>query len=95
MKLDDYLMAEHMRAGDYDAAVFAISQHFGLGLSGPVEDRTIYSYGVRLRELRLFLPEGIYLWLEGAGFHHRAGAGNQLVWRQQRPHFAIWPNKQP
>lgn len=95
MKLDDYLILERMRAGDYDAAGFAISQYFGLGLIEPVEDRFIYSYGVRLREVRLFLPEGTYSWLEGTGFHHRAGGGNQLVWWQQRPYLAIWPNKQP
>lgn len=91
MKLDNYLMLERLRAADYDAMVSAISQHFGLGLSGPVEDRSIYSYGVSLRELRLFLPEGTYSWLEGDGFKHWAGGGNRL----STPYLVIWPCKQP
>lgn len=89
MKLDDYLMLEHMRAGDYDAVVFAISRHFGLGLSEPVQYKSAYSYDVSCREIRLTLPEGTYSWLEDTGFKHWAGGVNT----DSAPHVTIWPCK--
>lgn len=89
MKLEDYLMLEHMRAGDYDAIVFAISRHFGLGLSEPVQYKSAYSYGVNCRELRLTLPEGTYSWVEDTGFKRWAGGVNT----DSAPHVTIWPCK--
>jgi hypothetical protein len=89
MKLDHYLMLEYIRVRDYDAMVSCISQHFGLGLSEPVQHQHTYTYDVNCRELRLTLPEGTYSWLEDTGFKHWAGGVNLA----SAPHVTIWPCK--
>lgn len=91
VKLDDYLMLEHMQSGDYEAALLAVVNHFGLDAGLRLKDKTVYAYPVYIREVRLFHPDAIYSWREGIGFERRQAVSKGTF--PDNLHWVVWPNR--